>query len=467
MIGEVKKEYPYCMTISKSHDKQIQFLGLGLLFCIYLVWQLPNVITLRYFLLLGLSILFVPTGVRGIYRTLTTEASQPSSKPVFIAYALFIAWLFFIAIGIAAKPDQSLMEIKGQWLPPTLWLLIGYGTALTYCSRQTSEYLPVRIAFWALVAHAVLQLVVAAWTIYQEGSLPPVNFGGISDHKANVTYTNVLALALLLTEMAFNSGGVRLLGVGRRIQAIVFGILLISTYVSAARNGVIVFLLLTAIGAMVIGLRHKRQAPRYWWSILAVCSAVIVLGVWLALKSDSRWERFIATVPVAWDIDGNFAWVNTEKYPVPLAADGQPVDISAYERIAFAHAALRFISQHPLGTEVSRDAFKSLVSTDYVPTEVGHPHNGYLELGVSVGLPGLALWATFLGTMIWLGYKSFQSWKNPAGIALLMVVLGFALRSLLDSIVRDHIIQEFMLTCGLLVGCIEASRVHKGLIASR
>ncbi len=455
------------MTISKSHDKQIQFLGLGLLFSLYLVWQLPNVVALRYFLLLGLFILFVPAGARGIYRTLATATSEPSSKPVFIAYALFIAWLFFIAIGIAAEPDQSLMEIEGQWLPPTLCLLIGFGTAFTYSSRQTSVYLPVRIAYWALVAHAVLQLIVAAWTIYYDGSLPPGNFGGISDHKANVTYTNVLALALLLTDWAFTSGGVRFLGLGLRIQSIVFGILLISTFVSVARNGVIVFLLLTVIGAAVIALRYKRQAPRRGWAILAVCSVVLVVGGWLALKADSRWERFMATVPVAWDIDGNFAWVNSEKYPVPLAADGQAVDVSAYERIAFAHAALKFISQHPLGTQVSRDAFKSLVSTSYEPTAVGHPHNGYLELAVSVGLPGLALWVTFLGTMIWLGYRSFQSWKNPAGIALLMVVLGFALRSLLDSIVRDHIIQEFMLTSGLLLGCIERARADKGPIAPR
>ena len=450
------------MTISNFHDKQIQYLGLGLLFCLYLVWQMPNVIALRYFLLLGLCILFIPAGVRDIYRTLTTAASQTSPKPVFIAYALFIAWLFFIAIGIAAEPVQSLVEIKGQWLPPTLCLLIGYGAMHLYSARETSDASPLRIAFWALVAHAVLQLVVAGWTIYHDGSLPQGNFGGISDHKANVTYTNVLALALLLTEIAGNAAGVRLLGVGRRIQTIVFGILLISTFVSAARNGVIVFLLLTAIGAIVIGLPHQRLVPRRWWGILAATSIVIVLGVWLSLISDSRWQRFIVTVPVAWDIDGNFAWVDSEKYPVPLAADGHPVDMSAYARIAFAHAALRFVSQRPLGTKVSRDAFKSLVSTDYAPTVEGHPHNSYLDLGISVGLPGLALWVTFLGTMIWLGYKSFRSWKNPAGMALLMVVLGFALRSLLDSIVRDHIIQEFMLTTGLLLGCIGTYHADKG-----
>ena len=131
------------------------------------------------------------------------------------------------------------------------------------------------------------------------------------------------------------------------------------------------------------------------------------------------------------------------------------------------NAALRFLSQNPLGTEVSRDAFKSLVSANYATTLVGHPHNSYLDLGISVGLPGLAIWLAFQGTLIWFGWKSFRRWKNPAGIALVMVVLGFALRSLLDSIVRDHIIQEFMLTCALLIGCIEAYRADKVPIASR
>ena len=455
------------MNVSQLKAGKLQFVGVGLLFCIYLVWQIPNVIALRHMVLLVLCLFFLAAGVRGIYGAWTTRAGLPTPKAVFIVYALYLSWLLVVAFGIAAEPGESLGELKGQWLPPTLCLLIGYGAALTHSARQPSVPSPVRIAFWALVAHAVLQLIVAAWTIYHEGSLSSVNFGGISDHKANVTYTNVLALALLLTEMAFSTVEARLLGLGRRVQAITFVILLLSTYVSATRNGIIVFLLLTAIAAIAFGLPYKRQAPRRWWSILAACVVVMIIGAWVALKSDSRWERFTATVPVAWDIDGNYAWVDPEKYPVPLAADGKPVDLSAYQRIAFAHAALRFLSQNPLGTEVSRDAFKGLVSAKYANTVQGHPHNSYLDLGISVGLPGLALWLAFLGTLIWFGWKSFRRWKNPAGMALIMVVLGFALRSLLDSIVRDHIIQEFMLTCGLLIGCIEAYRADKVPIASR
>jgi len=455
------------MNVSQFSAGKLQFVGTGLLFGIYLVWQIPNVIVIRHMVLLGLCLLFLPAGVRGIYGALTARAGQPGPKAVLIAYALYLSWLLIVAVGISAELGESLSELKGQWLPPTLYLLIGYGAALTHSARQPSEPSPVRIAFWGLVAHAGLQFSVAAWTIYHEGRFPSGNFGGISDHKANVTYTNVLALALLLTEIAFSAVEVRLLGLGRRVQAITFALLLLSTYVSATRNGVIVFLLLTAIGAIAFGLRYRRQAPRRWWSILAACVVVMILGAWVALNSDSRWERFTATVPVAWDIDGSYAWVDLKKYPVPLAADGEPVDLSAYQRIAFVHAALRFLAQNPLGTEVSRDAFKKLVSVSYAPTVEGHPHNSYLDLGISVGLPGLAFWLAFLGTMIWFGWRSFRRWKNPAGIALLMVVLGFALRSLLDSIVRDHIIQEFMLTCGLLLGCIEASHSDKGPIASR
>ena len=448
-------------------ERYIRPLGLGLLFGLVLVWQIPNVVVLRFILLAVLSVLFGPGAVKGIARSLSQTGSQPTSVLPFYVYGLFLIWLLIVALGIAAEPFRSLAELKGQWLPPTLCLLIGFGAARQQVSdtRKRGDA-AVRVVFWALVAHAVLQLIVAAWTIYLHGNLPAGNFGGISDHKANVTYTNVLALGLLLTEMAFGTVEARLLGLGRWVQAITFVILLLSTYVSATRNGIIVFLLLTAIGAIGFGLRYKRYAPRRW-SILAAFVVVMILGAWAALKSDSRWERFAATVPVAWDIDGNHAWVDTQKYPVPLAIDGKPVDVSAYERVAFAHAALRFLSQNPLGTEVSRDAFKSLVSANYATTLVGHPHNSYLDLGISVGLPGLAIWLAFLSTLIWFGWKSFRRWKNPAGIALVMVVLGFALRSLLDSIVRDHIIQEFMLTCALLIGCIEAYRADKVPIASR
>lgn len=435
--------------------------GLGLLFGIYLIWQVPHVIALRSSFLLGLCLFFLLSGVRGVGSAVTDFRKQVSPGIVFIAYAAFLLWLLFVAVGIAAIPSKSLAELKGQWLPPTLYLLIGYGAMRQFLLRQPSRASLVQIAFWALVAHAVLQLIVAAWKILQEGSLPLDNFGGISDHKANVTYTNMLALSLLLTEMAFGSSAMRFLRLQRPIQGIVFGILLISTFLSGARNGIIVFLFMTLVGAIVIGFQYKRQASRYWWVILTTCGVFIVLGTLIALKSEPRWERFTATVPVAWDIDSNLAWVNTEKYPVPLARDGQPVDNPTYERIAFARAALRFAMEYPFGTKVSREAFKDLVTIEYAPTVVGHPHNSYLDLWISVGLPGVALWVTFLGAMIWSGYGYFQLSKDPAGIALVLVVVAFALRSLLDSIVRDHIIQEFMLTCGLLLGCIDLHQANQ------
>ena len=454
------------MNVCRFGAGNYQLAGLGLLFCIFLVWQIPNVIALRYLLLLGLCILFLPAGVRGIHVGMTRQSGRVSSTPVFLVYALFLAWLLFVAIGIAAESIPSLMYIKGQWLPPTLFLIIGYGAALACSDGRIPGRSPVRTVFWALMAHAVLQLVVAAWTIYHEGSLPG-NFGGISDHKANVTYTNTLALALLLTDGVGGSAGARFLGLGRRLQAITYVVLLISTYASSTRNGAVVFFLLSVIGVVAIALPDRHKAPRRWWGIAAMCVVASTMAAWLMLKSDARWERFMATVPVAWDIDANHAWVNVHKYPVPLAADGKPVDINAYERIAYARVALRFLAQYPLGTAVSGDAFKRLVSMNYSYVYSGHPHNSYLDLGISIGLPGLALWLACLASMIWFGWRSFRRWKNPTGMALVMVALGFALRSLLDSIVRDHIIQEFMLTCGLLIGCIEAYRAEKELIASR
>jgi len=38
--------------------------------------------------------------------------------------------------------------------------------------------------------------------------------------------------------------------------------------------------------------------------------------------------------------------------------------------------------------------------------------------------------------------------------ALLLVIIAFAARTMLDATLRDHIVQEYLLTAGALVGAI-------------
>jgi O-antigen ligase len=181
---------------------------------------------------------------------------------------------------------------------------------------------------------------------------------------------------------------------------------------------------------------------------------VLLLGVWLGIKSDPRWQRIVATVPVAWDIDSTNFWVNPYVSGGPKAADGGELDISVYHRLALARVAGRYFMEHPLGTDATREAFKRLVTSKYPNAILGHSHNGYLDFGLASGFPGLALWAAFLSALAWYGLMRYLETGSPHAMALLLVVVAYSMRGVLDSIFREHMLEEFMLCVGLLMGAI-------------
>jgi hypothetical protein len=182
---------------------------------------------------------------------------------------------------------------------------------------------------------------------------------------------------------------------------------------------------------------------------------VLLFGVWLGIKSDPSWQRIVATIPVAWDIDSTDYWVNPYVPGGPRAADGGKLDISVYHRVALARVAWRYFMEHPLGTDATREAFKRLVTKKYPSAILAHSHNSYLDLGLATGFPGLVLWVVFLSVLAWYGLKRYRETGSPYAMALILVVVGYSLRGGLDSIFREHMIEEFMLSVGLLMGAID------------
>lgn len=439
-----------------------QLAGLGSLFALCIVWQLPHVISLRYLLIVLLTALYLPAALRR-FRTVSPDSGP---RLLLLVFTAFLLWLLAVAIVISPEPAQSLREIKSEWLPATLCLLAGLGAgAMSAGSGSARDGAALRAVFWGLVFHAVLQLGYTAWMLALNGHLPS-RFGGISDHRANVTYTNGLAVAILLADrIASSSAKSSLLRLGVRAQSGIFALLFVSTLASGTRNGAAVFLGMSLLGGLVFAARFRRANPRRWWLVLAVCVAAVALGSAIALKSDPRWQRFLATVPVAWDVDSNRAWVNTKVHPLPQAADGGEIDKSAYERIAYLRVAGRLLSEHPLGTEISRDAFRKLLEREHPGMRTNHAHNSYLDLALSAGFPGLGLWLAFLGAMAWYGTRAYLRRRDACGLALVFVVGAFAMRSVLDSIIRDHTIEEFLLCVGVLAGCIGGTPAGKGASA--
>ena len=417
-------------------------LAAGLVF----VWPLPHVIALRNSFL-ALLFFWLAYDFSKRKDLVIPKAALGYVMAILVALA---CWLFVVALLIDANPARSLLEIKGQWLPAYLSFFSGLLLVWDLRNRNVEASRLLRLLFWALLALATLQLMVG-YLPATFGNTLGGHFVGIFDHKANVTYVNAITASLLLADIIATNQSRRLLGLSRRIWVIAFAIVLLTTYLSGARNGVVVILAMLLMGFFLYVRGLRGSAKQKIWGVTAVLAILFCVALWVMLKSDARWGRFLATVPVAWNIDADISWVNAEVKSLPLASDGLPVEQTAYERISWARYAVRLIAENPFGTGVSRNSFRELVAQKFGDVLAAHSHNGYLDLALSVGLPALVLWIAFLIALFRQGYSACLAGQQAAGLALLFLTAGFAARAFLDSTLRDHILLEFMFFAGVLL----------------
>jgi O-antigen ligase len=424
---------------------------------VVIVWQVPHTIVFRYALLVGLGLVAWPVAVAGLARP--AGPAQRRARLPFAVLAAFLLWSVAVAIFVSPGASASLGDLRAEWLAPTLVLLLGYGLAL----RHPEEDAVVRMVFLGCVLHAFMHLVSAVYLPMRGDAVNFSDFGGISNHRANVTYTTAIALAMLIADSAARARGDRgFLRIDARWAVSAYVLLLASTILATTRNGLVVFALMSVLGFVLVASEMRPGAARAGWIALFACGAIAFVGSVMGLKHEPRWSNFLATAPVAWDTDRNPQWLKGEhnETDLPSTAAGKPVEPSAYYRIAYMKEGLRLLAQHPWGTRVGRDAFRLAIRDKYGRGGMSHAHNGFLDVGVSLGIPGVLLWIAFLGSFVAFVVRTPEAAGPGLRGALLLLILGFAMRTMLDATLRDHIIQEYLIAAGALVGAIAVPRAR-------
>jgi O-antigen ligase len=190
--------------------------------------------------------------------------------------------------------------------------------------------------------------------------------------------------------------------------------------------------------------------------VLLACGVIAFVGAIVGLRAEPRWASFVATAPVAWDTARNRKWLQGEhdESNMPLTAAAKPVEPSAYFRIAYLKEGVKLLAEHPWGTRVGRDAFRLGIRDKYGVGGMSHAHNGFLDVGVSLGFPGVVLWIAFMGSIVYFAWRTATLPGVGLRAALVLVVASFAARTCLDATLRDHVLQEFMLVAGALMAAI-------------
>lgn len=420
-------------------------LSFGLL-TLLLVWFLPHTSGLRYGLvvLLLFGAFMVPT----VRQTLRRLWYFP---PVW-GLLLLSLWLL-LQLFWAWNPIETLAELKGQWLKSGVMLLTGAAVAAALQPRSGQSFPALRRLSEALTLIMLLQLADYARLWWTQGILPR-DAVGLFGFKTELSYLANLLFAMCLAEGFSRLCQLRSVLPVSRLQLVISTLAAITLLVVAgARNGMIgmaLLLLSTAILALFVLPPAIRQRVKFW--PLLVVLAVPLIG-FLSWKLDPRWQRLAETLPYAVNSAAHPSWLDSERYPWPRLSDGDLVEISAYERVAFLTEGLRLSWQYPEGIGFTRKAFSHAVEAKFgLPSR--HAHSGMVEWLLAMGWLGFALWCAVLLWLIQRGFHLLLRRGSGLGLLLVCVVSGFASRMLIENITRDLTFEWFMLQLGILWICV-------------
>lgn len=426
---------------------KIEIAGLLLVALLFFVWPVPHTISLRDILLLFIFILFGWLAYR------QASSGWPAALKVpGLIYIALSAWILVGALLLSDQPVSSLDQVRSQWLKGFVALLSGVwaGSAFSRDNRRATAMLTVVVLI--LAAHVLYIDFIALSSLIEHGNMGYRFgvFGGEGPDKSNYL-TNLLLIFLFADILRRITQGQRGLPFGNLWLGILTLGALLSQNVTGMRNGVIEFTLIFIMITVLFVMENRWRGSR----VLLISGVALLLLVPATLgyfnyKNDPRWLTFIETIPVAWDTETHKAWLNEQKYGLPQLPDGRLVDVSAYQRIAAIKEGARLVIEHPLGNGYGRNAYGDALQQKYGERSLGHSHSGFVDLAIGTGVPGALLWLGFLTTLVITGWRSFRATKAYAPLLLLLITAGYGARMLVDSVIRDHMLQQFLFLLGLL-----------------
>jgi O-Antigen ligase len=442
---------------------------LALVSLLLITWPIPGTIGLRNVLAALLLVALLPS-----FRQIG-EPHLVWPRGALWLYALLTSWIAIVIAGWGVEPALSWREYWAQWLLPGLCGLAGVLLATKVLDAgEVARGRLLRTVFMTFFGMVLLHDLLDAIYWFSTGNPPfrqapvlylPELFRSLlhgddpwlvfkGQYGEKFSFVNNTFAAILFAEIIQ-----RLIRRQRWIPVsnamLVAGLvaLWVCSYWLSFRNGNIGLMgMLVMAGLMVlIRLRHRVSFKRIAGFALAGVT-FIVLMVGAFWKSDPRWERFAETLPIALDTEHHQAWISTRLEPYPRLRDGSTVDSSAYERISWIKEGAKLALDHPLGTGLNRNAFFDGIDRKFNlggTVRGGHAHSGIVDFTIANGFPGILLWLGFLGSLAFTGWQAFRGGNLASGLLLMFLVSGFFTRSLVDSNLRDHVLQQFLFMIGV------------------
>lgn len=429
-----------------NQQEKIERVCLLLVSALTFFWSISYTISLRILLLTLFSCVSVVFFFNR--KNITLLAKTPQAY-FHLSLTILIATLAFTT---DISPDDAQHEFWSQWLKPSL---IGFFAFIFATSARIHEKYLIRAIFIPIILMVSIHDIDVIRVLLNTGEIP-LGYTIVTEGKTALSYVTNLAIAFICADILSSSKNhIRFISNYELLPAIVA--CLFCTYSLNARNGTIGAIFLILFSSIIF--TQKILTPANFKKTLLLFS--IFTGLFSGysyetFKSDPRWSSLVETLPIALDTEKNRLWMYPENSidMYPKLSSGEPVNVSNYMRIAWAKIAVTEIAKHPMGIGYTRHAFGDAVRLDNPEFVHAHSHSGILDFTISNGILGTALWLGFLFSTLFFGWSAFHREHNPSGLILFLIVSGFLTRSIVDSNIRDHMLEQFMFLTMIFTGLI-------------
>lgn len=420
--------------------------GLLLLGLLFFVWPIAHTATLRDLLLLLNLALF---GYLAWQHGWPGKALWKLAFPAAILL-VFTLWMYVVAVFISTETAWSLGEIHSQWWRALVALFIGVCVALATRKHPRFGQRIWFVLFAALMLHILFVDFVTVGEWLTPG--PDERVEGLTGGPDMSSYLTNMLFGFLLAELFYRTVyKKRALPVHSAFLATAWVLALISVFGELTRNGVVTLVFMVfLLGVLYLSGQRGRLKRSFLFAGAGLMFLVVLVGVGLVAtaRESSSLGNLMATVPIAWDTEHNKAWQDSDRYAWPKLSNGEPVDTSMYLRVAWLKEGLMLVREYPLGVGYGRNAYGHGMKRKY-GEGYGHSHSGLLDIMIGIGIPGGMLWIAFIASLIYQSYKRAWTSQNYAAVLLFLLLLDYGARTVLDSIQRDHMLQQFMFLAGL------------------
>jgi len=362
------------------------------------------------------------------------------------------------SIFLSHESDWSLGEFKSHWLYPMLYFVIGILLALLsqnkkYFSRETL----ITILFYGLFLH-ILYIDLSALEDFLKHGIIVRRYGGLSGGPAAASYLTNVLFAFITTEILYRfTRKKQVIKISNISLAVVFILCLLSAIIESSRFGIMLSILILLMAVFLFVKKSEILAIyKLGYSIFFIL--LVSIPMVYSLNTDPRWGLVGDTVEITLKDDNSKRWL--DKKAEPLKTLSGDVVSSGYLRMAWFITGIEYISKNPIGIGYGRNAFGHAIEINEGIGDFrgGHSHSSIIDFAIGVGIIGVVAWMFFIFKVFQYAFIEYRISGGYYSILTILVVFDFFIRSFVDSNMRDHVFQEFMVILGIILTLSECER---------